>query len=104
MNNSLKVNFIEIDKSIQNINNNLNEIDAIIDDLNKLIISVDEGWNDTLFKSSENYKTSLKLNIVDKMVANNLLVRSLMESVNTAMTIYKENESKWQGTINVINL
>ncbi|MDD4623981.1 MAG: hypothetical protein GX032_02020 [Tenericutes bacterium] len=104
MNSNLKVNFTEIEKSIQNINNSLVEVNTLVNDLNKAILSIDEGWNDKLYKSSENFKTSLKEKVVDKIVANNLLLTSLIEEVQAAMIIYIENETKWQNLINNTNL
>ncbi|MDD3995784.1 MAG: hypothetical protein PHC42_03715 [Bacilli bacterium] len=104
MNSNLKVNFTEIEKSIQNINNSLVEVNTLVNDLNKAILSIDEGWNDKLYKSSENFKISLKEKVVDKIVANNLLLTSLIEEVQAAMIIYIENETKWQNLINNTNL
>lgn len=104
MNSNLKVNFTEIEKNIQNINNSLVEVNTLVNDLNKAILSIDEGWNDKLYKSSENFKISLKEKVVDKIVANNLLLTSLIEEVQAAMIIYIENETKWQNLINNTNL
>ena len=104
MNNYLKVVFPEIETNIESINKNINGIELVLNEINNLKNKMNEGWNDTLFNSSEIFKTSLETNIIERIVENDTKVKKLVEAVQSSMSTYQENESKWQSLFNSTKL
>lgn len=95
------VGFLEIENAIQKITTNLAEIRTTKTSFETKVTELAKDWVDTIANSYSAYRDST-FKITKDIETNIVEIEMLIKKIEEALTIYKENETKGEQSINSV--
>lgn len=95
------VGFLEIENAIKKITTNLAEMRTTKTNFETKVTELGTYWVDTVANSYDGYKNST-LKITKDIETNIVEIETLMKKIEEALTMYKENETKGEQSINSV--